>query len=99
MLEPTSIEHNEIKILIDATNAESYIEEKPPRHQMYKITNGHAIIKYAHYITHAMPTRGGRGRGIRIHYYNSTGEEATITMRISDLEAAIECIKKDVNYA
>jgi len=87
-----------LKVSIDATNADSYIEEKPPRHQMYKITHGQAVIKFARYITHAIPTKGGVGRGIRIHYYNEEGEEATITMRISDLEAAIECIKKDINY-
>ena len=88
-----------LKISIDATNSDSYIEEKPPRHQKYNIVRGQAVIKYVNYITHTIPTAGGSGRGIRIEYSNDKGEEATITLRISDLEAAIECIKRDISYA
>ena len=88
-----------IAITIDSTNAESYIEETKPRHMKYKITHGTAIIRYTNYITNDLPNGlGNGGRGIKIHYYPSTGEEAVLTMRISDLEAAIECIKKDMNY-
>ena len=88
-----------LAVTIDATNSESYIKEDKPRTLQYKIDRGTAIIRYAMYNTNEKPNcTGNGGRGINIHYYPNTGESIELTMRISDLEAAIECIKRDINY-